>query len=109
VGGFGTAPYLGGDPATSPAPLAGVVARYVVERSALVLDPELARPDRARWFLWQGLPLADPGVESVLVELHAVANAEVPTAVPRPPTQTVAAVDGEAALVIQALDAVLGS
>lgn len=52
------------------------------------------RSDRNRWFLWQGH--ARYGGETLLVELHGVSDAEVPTARPRPATRTVARVRADA-------------
>lgn len=60
------------------------------------------RSDRSRWFLWQGQ--ARFGGESLLVELHAVADSEVPLARPRPPTRSVAQVRGEARVIVDLLD-----
>lgn len=59
------------------------------------------RFDRSRWFLWQGLQSF--GGESLLVELHAVSDAEVPTARPRPPTRTVDQVRAEARSIVAVL------
>ncbi len=60
------------------------------------------RSERRRWFLWQGLQ--DLGGESLLVELHAVSDAEVPTARPRPATRSVGAVTAEVERILDVLD-----
>lgn len=61
------------------------------------------RSDRSRWFLWQGLrPL---GGETLLIELLAVSDSEVPGARPRPATRSVEAVDRDVAAIVDALDA----
>lgn len=61
------------------------------------------RSSRSRWFLWQGL--AALGGESMLVELRAVAHAEVPTARPRPATSSVEEVRHDAVRILQILEA----
>ena len=64
------------------------------------------RPDRSRWFLWQGQSsvYVHP---IVLVEFFAVSNSEVPNANPRPSTQTVQAVSTHAARLLGAIVATL--
>jgi len=60
------------------------------------------RADRSRWFLWQGLQQL--GGESLLIELFAVSDAEVPTARPRPPTRSVAEVGDHVAEILRLLE-----
>lgn len=64
-----------------------------------------ARPSRAGWFLWQGQQDVLPGSDALLIELPAVAHAEVPHAQPRPPTQSVADVERQVAAIMEVLDA----
>lgn len=60
------------------------------------------RAERSRWFLWQGH--ASLTAQSLLVELHAVSNAEAPTARPRPATRSIDAVRSDARAVADLLD-----
>ncbi len=62
------------------------------------------RADPTTWFLWQGTQEAGGGAAALLVELHAIADQEVPKAIPRPPTQAVATVDCEARQILAILD-----
>ena len=61
------------------------------------------RTERSRWFLWQGLQAF--GGESLLVELRAVSDAEVPTAQPRPPTMSIGSVRSDAVRILAILEA----
>ncbi len=60
------------------------------------------RSDTTRWFLWQGH--AQQGGETLLVELHAVSDSEVPTARPRPATRSVNQVRADARVIVSLLD-----
>ena len=64
-----------------------------------------SRADRSRWFLWQGLQAF--GGESLLVELRAVSDAEVPTAQPRPPTMSIDSVRSDVVRILAILEAQL--
>lgn len=59
------------------------------------------------WFLWQAQEQVIPRHPSLLVELHAVTDAEVPNARPRPPKRSVAEVRTVAEQLLVALDRVL--
>lgn len=64
-----------------------------------------SRADRKRWFLWQGL--REFGGDTLLVELFAVHDSEVPWAQPRPPTRTVEQVRADVVVIMNAIDAAL--
>gem|GEM_PF-5144014 len=80
------------------------VAAAVAARTGLPLSGAGTRPDRGRWFLWQGQREVHPGGDAVLLEVHAVADGEVPTARPRPPSRSVAHVTREFQALIAAID-----
>lgn len=61
-----------------------------------------SRSDRSRLFLWQGL--APLGGETLLVELHAVSDTEVPGARPRPATRDIADVRADIDQVLIVVD-----
>lgn len=113
VGWYGAGAYHGNDPGASGAHRSGPIAQRIARETARVAAPGLRlagagqRSDRGIWFLWQGQREVVPGHESVLVELYAVADGEVPIATPRPPTQGVAAADAHAHAILAALDHVL--
>jgi hypothetical protein len=60
------------------------------------------RTDRSRWFLWQGLSRF--GGESLLIELRAVSDSEVPTARPRLATTSVDQVRSDAERILEILE-----
>lgn len=109
IGWYGLGSYVPDDPGRSGAVLSGQIAQYVAARSGLEMAGAGSRSDRSRWLLWQGQRLVHPTGDSLLVEVHAVADSEVPFARPRPATQPVAVVDAECQLVLAALDRYLGS
>lgn len=59
------------------------------------------RSEHSRWFLWQGH--APYTGESLLIELHAISDHEVPTARPRPGTRSVTAVRSDAQTIVALL------
>jgi murein peptide amidase A len=103
VGWHGTGTYVHREPERSGAVLTGPITQYLADRSAFERIGAGVRSDRSRWFLWQGQATVLPGHEALLVEFHAVAPSEVPRARPRPPHRSVAEVDAEAMLVLEAL------
>lgn len=113
VGWFAAGSYVPSNPIASRAVVSGPIAASVVRRTNEVSAPGFRidgaghRADRSRWFLWQGQAEVLPGLEALLVEFYAVANAEAPLARPRPPTRTVAAADAHARAVLAAIDDVL--
>lgn len=93
-----------GDPSARAA--ARTIAVEMSQRcgAAVFFDVAGERTDPSRWFLWQGLGSSGASPSSLLIELHAIADSEVPDAYPRPPTQTLATVDCEARQVLAVLD-----
>lgn len=83
---------------------AGAICAAIEVRTAIDchLGGAGARSDVRRWFLWQGH--ARFGGESLLVELHAVSDFEVPVASPRPATRSVEQVRADAEVIVRLLD-----
>lgn len=105
AGWYGTGTYRIGDPVASGAPLSSAVAEQL-RASGLGFSGAGSRSGD-NWFLWQGQRAVHPSQESLLLELHAVSDSEVPNASPRPATRTVETVRNEARALLLALAAVL--
>lgn len=106
AGWYGTGTYQPGNPVGSGAPLSSRIARDVAAAAGLSYSGAGSRTG-TNWFLWQGQRAVWPSQESVLVELHAISNSEVPNANPRPATRSVATVRSEAQALLTAIDAAL--
>lgn len=105
AGWYGTGTYRIGDPVASGAPLSSAIAEQL-RASGLGYSGAGSRSGD-NWFLWQGQRAVHPFQETLLLELHAVSDSEVPSASPRPATRTVETVRNEARALLQALAAVL--
>lgn len=84
------------------------LARRIGAGTGLRVSESGARPDRGRWFLWQGQQQFWQH-DTLLVEFIAIANQEVPMARPRPPTRSIAVADEHARIVVHELLAHLSS
>ncbi len=104
AGWYGTSTYVAGNPDASGAPLSSEIARQVSTATGIGYSGAGSRSG-TNWFLWQGQRAVWPSQESVLIELHATTDLEVPTANPRPASRSVETVRIEARAVLDALDA----
>ena len=78
------------------------MCRSIADRTAIRCAGSAgSRSDRSRLFLWQGL---EPLGETLLVELHAVSDAEVPGARPRPSTRDIPSIRADIDQVLAVVD-----
>jgi hypothetical protein len=80
----------------------GICRSIAVDAGLRCAGSSGSRSERSRWFVWQGLQ--DLGGESLLIELHAVSDAEVPFARPRPATSSVGAISTEVEQILAVLE-----
>ena len=93
-----------GDSAATAAALTIAVETSRDCGAPMTFDVAGERTDPATWFLWQGLAASGASPSSLLIELHAIADSEVPDAFPRPPTQSLGTVDCESRRILDVLD-----